>query len=58
MGINLDKDCVTRSDGSKLYYDIEQKKFALFTKKIVSEDDVTKDEVIQLMKIVIGEDKV
>jgi len=51
MGVILDKDCITRPNGSKLCFDIKQQKFILFTKKEVNRDDVSKAEMVELIKI-------
>ena len=52
MGIELDKDCITRPDESKLCYDIKQQKFILFTKKEITGDDISNHEMIELLKLI------
>ena len=50
MGIDLGKDCITRPDGSKLCYDIQQQKFILFIKKEVTGDEISKAEMTELIE--------
>jgi len=55
MGIDLSRDCITRNDGSKLCYDIQKQEFILFTKNKVSGDEISKSEMIELIKILTKE---
>ena len=51
MSIIKDDDCIIRSDGSLLCFDAQENKIILFKKQVVTGDDVSKAEMMELLKL-------